>query len=128
MNINGVNNGFNYLAADKTVQRAVEQNKFEETINRLTDENKNDKDLKKACMDFEAIFIRMMFKQMRNSIPGSDIIPQSFAKETYEEMYDEKIVDSMIQGKGIGLGQTLYNAMRRQNRSGKYDGGGKGGI
>lgn len=124
MNIGGIDSGFNMLKVDNLVNKPSE-NKFEEIINALTSKNNDDKALRKACMDFEAIFLRMIYKQMRSSLPKSDFMPKSSATEIYEDMFDEKLVDEMVKGKGIGLGDTLYKAMRRQNSLSSGDGGGQ---
>jgi len=38
-------------------------------------ENKDEKELKKVCKEFEGILLEIMYKQMRATVPKSDFIP-----------------------------------------------------
>lgn len=66
-----------------------------------------------ACQDFEALFIQMMFKSMRNTIPKDGLIPKSFSQEVFEEMLDEELSKKMAKGQGIGLAQEIYKQLSR---------------
>ncbi len=69
--------------------------------------------LKKACEDFESIFISKMLQVMRQSIPKSGLLDGGSQGETYLSLFDEELSKSMAK-RGIGLGKILYqNIMRR---------------
>lgn len=70
--------------------------------------------LKKAVQDFEAIFIGMLIKQMRQSMAGSNPLFGSNAQaHYYQEMMDEAIAQRLSQTGAFGLGRMLYQKMER---------------
>ena len=75
------------------------------------------KKLKKACADFESLFIYQLFKGMRQSIPQSGLMGKMPGKDTYEMMLDQKIADEMATKRdGIGLQKMLLEQMDRNTR------------
>lgn len=63
--------------------------------------------LKKACQDFEAVFIGQIWKQMRASVPKEGML-HSKEQESYLSMFDQELSVKMSQGGGIGLSDMLY--------------------
>jgi flagellar protein FlgJ len=64
--------------------------------------------LKKACQEFEAIFIGMMLKQMRKSLTGSNaLFGNSSEAKLYQEMSDEATASQMSRAGGLGLADLL---------------------
>ena len=74
--------------------------------------------LKKACADFESIFINYMLKTMRRAIPQNGTnFP---GKDIYSTMVDRKVAEDLAKrGGGIGLQEMLL----RQLKSGIRDQG-----
>lgn len=66
------------------------------------------KALKEACQDFESIFLNMMLKEMRKSVPTSD---DSYAMSTFTEMLDEEIAKDLSKGNGIGIADMMYKQL-----------------
>ena len=64
--------------------------------------------LKKACRDFEAIFIQQMLKAMRQTVQESDLFGKGSEKETFQSLFDEEWSKSLAQQGGIGIGKMLY--------------------
>jgi len=71
--------------------------------------------LKKATEDFEAIFLTMMFKNMRNTVPDGGLVEKSFGRGIYEEMQDEKMAEDISQNGGVGLAKELYQQLSQQH-------------
>jgi len=71
--------------------------------------------LKKACADFESLFVYNLFQTMRKTIPKGDASMQSFGKETYNMMFDQKIAEELSHtgGGGMGLQKILYNQLKK---------------
>ncbi len=63
--------------------------------------------LKKACQDFEAVFIGQIWKQMRASVPKEGML-HSKEEESYLSMFDQELSVKMSQSGGIGLSDMLY--------------------
>lgn len=115
MDISGIDKNYSNLKARQLFEKASD-GAFEKVLKDAA-RKEDDEKLRKACMDFEAIFLRMMYKQMRQSIPKSGLIPESFSSETFEDMFDEKVVDEIVKGRGIGLGESLYRTLKRQMKA-----------
>lgn len=62
--------------------------------------------LKKACADFESIFIGYMLKTMRSTVPKSG---SNFpGKDIYDSIVDHKVAENLTKrGGGIGLQEML---------------------
>ena len=71
-------------------------------------DEKDAEELKAACKDCEAIFVNMLLKEMRKSVPTSDT---SFAESTYTELLDEEIANNLSKGKGIGIADMMYKQL-----------------
>lgn len=69
---------------------------------------KDDKELREACQEFEATFINMLFKEMRKTVGTSD---SNFALDTYQQMFDDEIASAASKGNGIGIADMMYNQL-----------------
>lgn len=69
--------------------------------------------LKKACKDFEAIFIANMLKEMRKSIPKTGFLDSSHASDIYRSMMDQKIAEKIANDRGLGMGEMLFKQLRQ---------------
>lgn len=75
-----------------------------------------EKKLKKACADFEAILVSQLLKTMRQSAPRTGFLKPSQGQQTYEMMLDQKIAEELAnKGGGLGLQKMLYNQMSQRN-------------
>ncbi|MDD3553706.1 MAG: rod-binding protein [Deltaproteobacteria bacterium] len=76
---------------------------------------KGDKEMKKACSDFEAMFLTKMLESMRKTIPKSGLLDGGKQEEIYTYFMDENLAKLASQGKGTGLGQWLYKEMSKKD-------------
>ena len=68
--------------------------------------------LKKACRDFESIFIYTLLKAMRASLPNAE---GTDAKgEIYTSMGDIELSRSLAYGGGLGFGDLLFDALKNE--------------
>ena len=51
--------------------------------------------LRKACADFESLFLNYMLKSMRSSVPEGGITGGSEEGRMFQSMFDEKLADQM---------------------------------
>ena len=70
--------------------------------------------LKKACGDFESIFIAKMLKTMRGSSPPSGFFGKGSGQEMFQSLFDEEIGKNLAKGRGIGLGNMMFRNMTRK--------------
>ncbi|MCK5708282.1 MAG: rod-binding protein [Candidatus Aureabacteria bacterium] len=64
--------------------------------------------LKKACNEFEAIFIHQLLQEFRKSVPKDGFIPRSFGVQTFEEMLDRETASKMSKTGDFGIGKALF--------------------
>ena len=72
----------------------------------------NDVAIKKSAQQFEALFLQMMLKSMRDATPKGGLF-DSKATETFEQMYDQQIVMAMSERGSTGLAQMIEDFIRR---------------
>jgi len=107
MKIDGI--GTINLQSSITQKQVGEEKAFEEVLTRAYTDGDKEK-LKEACKDFEGIFLGMMFKQMKRTVPESELFPKSYAREIFEEMLDEELVNN-AKGTGLGIADVLYKQL-----------------
>ncbi|MCE5323115.1 rod-binding protein [bacterium] len=73
-----------------------------------------DKKLRKACKDFESIFLGYMLKSMRKTVEKSELFGSSQEEEIYQGMMDEEICKSAAESNSIGIADTLYSQLSSQ--------------
>jgi len=72
----------------------------------------DNKKLKKACADFEAVFTNYLFKAMRKTIPPGSSISQFTGKDTYDMLMDQKIAEELSKkNEGLGIQKIMYNQL-----------------
>ena len=69
---------------------------------------------KQVAKQFEALFLQMMIKQMRQASPKNPLF-HSQADDMWQSMADEQMGLNLSQSGGIGLAQSLLAEMQRQN-------------
>ena len=62
-----------------------------------------------VCKEFEQIFLRMLMKSMRSTVPKEGLFPQSTAMEVYEGLLDGEYAKAAAESGGLGVGQMLYD-------------------
>jgi peptidoglycan hydrolase FlgJ len=62
--------------------------------------------IKQVAKQFESLFVQMMLKSMRDTVPENELFG-SKAGKMYQEMYDKQLSMHISNGKGIGLASTI---------------------
>ena len=73
--------------------------------------NAQSEKLRKACEDFEAIFIKQMLSSMKKTVNRSGLMGGGFAEEIYEDMLYDEYAKKMTKTAGFGIAKTLYNQL-----------------
>ncbi|MGA2545592.1 MAG: rod-binding protein [Rectinemataceae bacterium] len=83
---------------------------------RVADASHVDKKSKlfEQCQEFESIFVKMMLKEMRNSVDKTDsLLSGGWAEDIYSDMLDDEYSRSMAKNAGFGLADQLYKQLAR---------------
>ncbi len=75
--------------------------------------NHSDAELKTVSQNFESIFMQMLMREMRNSVPKSKLLGDSQAMEFFEGMYDDQLSQKMASAGGIGIGRMVYQRLKQ---------------
>lgn len=128
----GTGGNSNYASS----QTAAESAKFSQILNELKNKTegalkpkeaealkaakaaeKRDKDLKKACEGFEAMFLNMMYRQMRATVPEDTLFGESNALKIFQDMRDDELMKNVAAGGGIGIADMMYKQLKPQVES-----------
>ena len=78
--------------------------------NQSTEEERK---LRKVSQDFEAIFLNLMLKSMRKSVPESGFLPNGAGHDIYRQVFDEEIARSIARSRGFGLSDVIYRELSK---------------
>ncbi|SRR6056297_1099044 len=91
------------------LQNQAQDNQQIDSIKKLNESNINgehDEKLKKAIADFTSVFLKMMFKSMRSTLPENKYIDGGYAEEVFTDMMDKQISE-------LGSGQSTFKNLNR---------------
>lgn len=70
--------------------------------------------IKKACKDFESVFIYQLLKTMRQTIPKTSGMGSLSGKDTYNMLMDQKVAEELSsKGNGVGLQKVLFEQLTK---------------
>ena len=73
--------------------------------------------LREACEGFEAMFLSMMYKQMRATVPETDLFgKKSNAIKIFEDMRDTELMMAASKAGGIGIADMMYKQLSIKTR------------
>lgn len=91
-----------------TYQRPLEIITEKDVGKRVTDQ---DDQVKKACADFESIFLYYLLKTMRETVPRGGVFSAA-GESAHTACFDLKIAEDLARkGGGIGLQDMIYHQL-----------------
>ncbi|WP_457570523.1 peptidoglycan DD-metalloendopeptidase family protein [Desulfovulcanus sp.] len=109
--------------SDRLVQSALisarqkaeiaQQQKLASLKKRIQSGKNQEKELRKACADFEAIFIQKLWQQMRATVPKEGYL-HSKEEDIYLSLYDQELSVRLARRGGIGLGELLFSQLQKR--------------
>lgn len=76
-----------------------------------------DKKLKEACQGFEAMFLNIMYTQMRNTVPKNELFGHDNADDILQSMRDTAMMNAAAESGGIGLAKMLYDQLKLDSQA-----------
>lgn len=101
------------IISQTQLAQAKSEGNFADTLAKATDkaqQTKDDKKLRKACKDMEAVFLNLMLTTMRSTVQKSDLIDTS-KEEIMRSMLDSEMSKNMAEAGGIGLADMMYRQL-----------------
>jgi len=74
--------------------------------------------LKEACAELESLFIYYMLKEMRSTIPKTELFSGGKAEEIYTSMMDVQVAKELSSNGGIGLSAVLLEQLGSESKRG----------
>lgn len=72
------------------------------------------KKLKEACKGFESMFMQMMWKEMKDTVPENALFGESNGEKIFQDMLDTEMIDRMSESGGLGLADLMYGQLTAQ--------------
>lgn len=69
------------------------------------------KKLYDASVEFESVFVKMMLKEMKNTIHKEKLIDGGYAEEIFEDMLYDEYAKNISQNESMGLAEEIYKQM-----------------
>jgi len=88
--------------------------------NQVKTDGDSEETLRAVAEQFEALFLQMMLKSMRDASLGDGMLDNEHTK-TYQAMFDKQISIEMSQGEGIGLAEMMVQQLRQQGGEGSVE-------
>lgn len=68
----------------------------------------------RAYKSFEAMFVQMLLKEIRKTVPENEYFPKTPAMENYEEMLDGAVAQAIAESGQLGIAAQLKAEAQRQ--------------
>lgn len=69
------------------------------------------KRLRDACEGFEAMFLSLMYKEMRKTVPKNELFGDDNAEEIWHSMLDTALMENAAKAGGVGLADMMYQQL-----------------
>ena len=73
--------------------------------------------LRKACTDFELIFLNQILQAMRQTVPHGGFLKEGPEKDIFQSLFDQELSRSLAQRKGMGLGEMMFRQMKGREKA-----------
>jgi flagellar protein FlgJ len=113
--LNSIISSLQNSVANTMAQKQINEDEAFEDVLRKACSSGDTQKLKEVCKEFEGLLLQLMYKQMKRTVPDSELFMKSSAREMYEDILDEEIIKRASE-KGIGLSDMLYKQL-----SGRYE-------
>lgn len=70
-------------------------------------------EVKKVAREFEAMFVAMMLKSMRETVGKDSLTGGGRGEETFRSLLDQEYANAAVKGGGIGLAGTIERELAR---------------
>ncbi len=76
--------------------------------------SQNSAEIKKAVINFEALFVNQMLQEMRKTIEKSGLLPAAPGEDIYESLFDAELSKLMASNGSIGLENILMKQLTNE--------------
>lgn len=80
------------------LRKAQEQKRYEAKV-------------REACRGFETMFLSMMYRQMRATVPDNTLFGKSNSQKIWQSMLDDSLMEEVSKAGGVGLADMIYKQL-----------------
>ena len=105
------------LEASREIQKNVAEKAVADKNAMTPEQLAYDKKLREACQGFEAMFLNMMYREMRHTVPENTLFGNSNADKIWQDMLDTEMVNNMASAGGVGLADVIYRQLTMEDKA-----------
>lgn len=91
-----------------------ESSDFQAVLSKVQNE-KDDKKLREACQEMEAVFVNQLLRQMRATVPKGELVEESAGSAIYKDMLDEEYSKLIAKSpSNMGIAEMLYKQLKQE--------------
>ncbi|MBN2435277.1 MAG: rod-binding protein [Spirochaetes bacterium] len=96
-----------------SMTRKSENKDFNEELSKQISKNENplDQKLWDSCIEFESIFVKQMFNEMRKTVHKGEILNGGHAEEIFEDLLYDEYAKSVSKNSNLGIAKMLYSQL-----------------
>lgn len=114
MNINPLQGASLTARSAQDTMLSKKNNDFQEILNKVQNE-KDDKKLREACQEMEAVYVNQLLRQMRATVPKSGLLEESAGSAIYREMLDEEYSKLIAKSpSSLGIAEMLHKQLKQE--------------
>lgn len=76
-----------------------------------SDPAKQQRALKKACADLEAVFMNYLLRSMRKTVTKADLFGSAREEEFFRDMLDTEVCSTAARTQSVGIADMLYRQL-----------------
>lgn len=113
---------FGGITPDPLRHQAIPESDSLERQAKYLRKNGDDAAIRQFSQDFEALFVQRLMKEMRKSVPHSELMGNSMSMQWFEEMFDQAVAKEVAAENSIGMAQVIYEQLTRSAGEGHSSG------
>lgn len=86
-------------------------------LRRQAAQSADDRKLREACQGFEAMFLSMMYKEMRKTVHDNPLFGTSNGEKIWQSMLDDEMMNNVSKSGGVGLADMMYEQLKAQGNA-----------
>jgi len=92
------------LSTERAAVRSLKELQADQPLQAVPEDRRK---LEEAARAFESFFIASLLKEMRKTIPKSDLFGQGPGQELYQSLFDDALGQALVDHGGLGLTRQI---------------------
>lgn len=97
-----------------TSLKPLEENAVQSSGQTEASQKREDAKLDEACRMFEAMFLNMLWKEMRGTVDKGELFNGGFGEEMFSDMLDQAVSENSVKNGSMGIADMLKRQLTQQ--------------